>query len=537
MKKSLQSLVLLLMALTVPVTATAAYDQLADGVYMDGTTLYITSGVTSLGDLQVDPSTVYSFAAVPPSCAANTFTGYGATLHIPAASYGAYFTDDYWSNFLNMSNDAVEPTGVFLSESELEVIKGNTYSLTATITPSNASLCTVHWTSTDPSVASVNGGTLNTLAAGECDVIVTCLSMQAVCHVTVIETAVQITLDTHEARLLPNHSLTINLTLDPPLETALKVTSSNPEVAAARLMSGVVQVVGLSEGSTMIVVSSTDGKAIPDSCIITVYTEHGDVNCDGYVNISDITKLIDFLLSDNPEGLSVDNADTNSDGNVNISDVTTLIDYLLSGHWPYSYYDDYWVDLGLPSGTLWATMNIGASSPEDYGDYFAWGETKPKDVYSKENYKWYKSDANGSGYTKYCRRTYSGYNGFADNKMRLDLEDDAAYVNWGPQWRMPTQGQQQELIENCTWTWTAINGVNGQLVTGPNGNSIFLPAAGLHGWGLDGWNGNYFSCNLYALYDYYACYMFFSSDGAGWVGYQYTRENGFTVRAVRASQN
>ena len=537
MKKSLQSLVLLLMALLVPATATAAYEQLAEGVYKDGTTLYISSGVTSLGDLQINPSEIYSFAAIPPACVENTFTGYGATLHMPAASYGAYFLADYWCNFVIMQNDAVEPIGLVLSESVLEMIKGNTYSLTATVTPSNASLRMVQWSSTDPSVISVNNGMLKALNVGECDIISTCLGLQAVCHVTVIETAVQITLDMHEARLLPNHSLIITPTLNPPLETSLEVVVSNHEVAAARLMNGVVQVVGLTEGSTMIVVSSTDGKAIPDSCVVTVYTEHGDVNCDGYVNISDITNLIDYLLSDNPGGLSVDNADTNSDGNVNISDVTTLIDYLLSGHWPYSYYDDYWVDLGLPSGTLWATMNIGASSPEDYGDYFAWGETKPKDVYGKGNYKWYKSDANGSGYTKYCRRTYFGYNGFADNKMTLDFEDDAAYVNWGPQWRMPTQGQQQELIENCTWTWTTINGVNGQLATGPNGNSIFLPAAGLYGWGLDGWDGQYFSCNLYALYDYYACHMFFSSGGAGWVGYQYTRENGFTVRAVRASQN
>lgn len=95
MKKSLQSLVLLLMALLVPMTATAAYDQLADGVYMNGSTLYISSGVTSLGSLQVNPSVIYCYATIPPACGANTFTGYGATLHVPTASMVNYFSAQY----------------------------------------------------------------------------------------------------------------------------------------------------------------------------------------------------------------------------------------------------------------------------------------------------------------------------------------------------------------------------------------------------------------------------------------------------------
>lgn len=123
MKKSLQSLILLLMALTVPVTATAAYDQLADGVYMDGTTLYITSGVTSLGDLQIDPSEIYCYAAIPPACMANTFTGYGATLHVPAAGMVSYFTALYWYNFNNILSDAIEPLSVTMNtfDAELEI--------------------------------------------------------------------------------------------------------------------------------------------------------------------------------------------------------------------------------------------------------------------------------------------------------------------------------------------------------------------------------------------------------------------------------
>ena len=327
MKKALQSLILLLVAL-LPLSASADYVQLADGVYRDGSTLYITSGVTALGPLQVNPSVIYSFAAVPPACVENTFTGYGATLHMPATSYGAYFVADYWGNFANIYNDAVEPTGVTISSAEEELIVGNVINLTATVAPGNASLRTVVWSTTDAAVATVSGGQVTALAAGECDIVATCLDKQAQCHVTVIAPTIYITLDKHEARLLPNHSLTITPTMSP-IATSLKVTVSNPEVAAARLMNGVVQVVGLAEGTTMIVVSSADGQAVPDACMVTVYTEIGDVNCDGFVNISDVTDLIDYLLSSDGNGISKTNADCDKDGSVNIADVTTLIDYLL----------------------------------------------------------------------------------------------------------------------------------------------------------------------------------------------------------------
>ena len=134
---------------------------------------------------------------------------------------------------------------------------------------------------------------------------------------------------------------------------------------------------------------------------------------------------------------------------------------------------EYAVDLGLPSGTLWADRNVGADAPEAYGDYFAWGETEPKDHYDWSTYKWYNNSE--TTLTKYCTDSYDGT---VDNKTVLDLEDDAAYVNMGAAWRMPTLAEQEELKNNCTWTWTTQNGVEGCKVTGPNGNSIFLPPAG-----------------------------------------------------------
>ena len=180
------------------------------------------------------------------------------------------------------------------------------------------------------------------------------------------------------------------------------------------------------------------------------------------------------------------------------------------------------VDLGLPSGTLWADRNVGADSPEDYGDYFAWGETSTKSTYDWSTYKWFKGDYDTM--TKYCP---------VDNKTVLDLEDDAAYVNMGTEWRMPTYNEQKELYSQCTWTWTTQNGTNGYKVTGPNGKSIFLPAAGYRDVSrlyYAGSYGYYWSASLIESDPHDAWYLFFDS------GYRRTsdayRYRGHTVRAV-----
>ena len=134
------------------------------------------------------------------------------------------------------------------------------------------------------------------------------------------------------------------------------------------------------------------------------------------------------------------------------------------------------VDLGLPSGTLWATCNVGAYSAGDYGDYFAWGEVQPKKYYSWGTYKWCNKAWNKL--TKYCDNTDCGDKGFADNLTTLEACDDAATVNLGNGWRTPSQTEIQELIDNCRCGWWKLNRTIGLLFTGPNGNSIFLPAGG-----------------------------------------------------------
>lgn len=131
------------------------------------------------------------------------------------------------------------------------------------------------------------------------------------------------------------------------------------------------------------------------------------------------------------------------------------------------------IDLGLPSGTLWSCCNVGASTPEDYGDYFAWGETKTKKIYSNDTYNW----CIGDSLTKYNTKMIAGYRGFVDNKIILDNDDDAAMMNWGG-WSTPTREEFLELINLCTWTKKSVSGVNGYIVTCYNDKSIFIPAAG-----------------------------------------------------------
>lgn len=133
--------------------------------------------------------------------------------------------------------------------------------------------------------------------------------------------------------------------------------------------------------------------------------------------------------------------------------------------------DHDFVDLGL--SVLWATTNVGADSPSDAGDHFAWAETTPKDIYDTDNCRYIKSKTGSLDvYEKYMENglTFRG-----DGKTILDLEDDAARQNWGENWRMPTAAEIHELLDNCTWE---LQENKGYKVTGPNGNSIFLPFTG-----------------------------------------------------------
>lgn len=172
-----------------------------------------------------------------------------------------------------------------------------------------------------------------------------------------------------------------------------------------------------------------------------------------------------------------------------IDNSTTNVNVTINGH--------KFVDLGLPSGTLWAETNIGASTPYEDGDYFAWAETKPKSRYSLDNQK-------------------STVNKYKDGKTTLDAADDAATANWGSSCRMPTTTEMKELKDKCTWTWKSnYNGASGYLVKGSNGNSIFLPATGLRDeedFVFHGTEGNYWSSQTLKIGKYTAELLSFSND-------------------------
>lgn len=173
-----------------------------------------------------------------------------------------------------------------------------------------------------------------------------------------------------------------------------------------------------------------------------------------------------------PKGISIDSlirklpgVVIDGNGDITLKGLDGKVSVIIyHGREIYNVNDARYVNLGL--SVNWATCNVGAEKPEDYGDYFAWGETddEKKDEYWWTSYKY----CNGSNksLTKYCYDSRYGLNGFVDNKTVLEPDDDVAHVIWGGKWRMPTVDEFNELIDSCTWTWTNRNGVNGYKVTG-----------------------------------------------------------------------
>ena len=381
----------------------------AGAIGAEVTNLYVGSEVSGIKGLQVNPTKIYSYAAVPPICDEQTFLGYNAELHVPASSLAAYFTAPYWCNFTNIVGDAVELIALSLDKTSIEALVGSMVTLTATLDPNEAVPNEIIWTTSNESVATVEDGMVTLTGPGECDIMAACQSKMAVCHVTatvimatevilsqesakleigssltltatvipddatykavtwattdstvavvsdgvitaigtgecfiiascgecqamcrviVVEHLIYITLDEHDVDLLPNHIITLTPSITP-VSTDLVVTSRDPSVAAARLANGLIQVVGVKEGSAMITLNSADGYAEPDSCLVTVYTEIGDVNSDGFVNVTDVTTLISQVTLAEGSEFFLENADVNYDGVVNITDVTLLINYIM----------------------------------------------------------------------------------------------------------------------------------------------------------------------------------------------------------------
>lgn len=313
-----------------------------------------------------------------------------------------------------------------------------------------------------------------------------------------------VTLDKSTCTLYEGESVELIASVLPQNATDKTLTWSSSNTSVATVSEGVVTAV--SQGSVTITAKSNDGSNISASCQLTVEKK--------VVPVEPVGSAIRLWYNGSYQEIPVSNIDS----------ITFVAGDPYNGH--------EYVDLGLPSGLKWATCNVGAESPEDYGDYFAWGETSGynsgKTYFYWDSYKY--CNGSSSTITKYCTR--SNY-GTVDNKTVLEAADDAASVNWGGSWRMPTDAEMTELRTKCIWTWTTQNGVKGYKVVGPNGNFLFLPAAGyrfVSDLDLAGSYGNYWSSSLDTFYSGGACSLGFDSGSHDW--YCNDRYCGFSVRPV-----
>ena len=213
-------------------------------------------------------------------------------------------------------------------------------------------------------------------------------------------------------------------------------------------------------------------------------TLKGDVNGDGEVNVTDVTMIVEHVLGQNNSSFIAANADVNGDGSITVTDVAEAVNIILDGNGgntPQAYLtcpDDHHphlIDLGLPSGTKWACCNLDDNptklSPTNYGGYYAWGEVKEKTCYDWSTYV-------------HCEGSYDTCHDLGSDIAGTQY--DVAHYQWDGSWMMPSLDQIKELMDNCSFEWMTLNGVNGRRFTGNNGGMIFLPATGSrHGDDLD----------------------------------------------------
>lgn len=438
-------------------------------------------------------------------------------------------------------------TGLSLDKYSLSLNEGEEYTLSPTITPSNAANTALTWTSSDESVATVNqAGKVTAVSKGTATIKAETQDgseRYASCSVTVIRLVSSIVFDKTSFVLYTGQTETIMATVSPAdaNDTGITWTSSNTSIASVS-SSGVVT--GKAPGNVTITAKANDASGKEVKCEVEVRQSVTGITLD--------QPSLDFLPGDSgtliatvsPSNAynkvldwSLDNSSvaTVEDGLVKAlvkgkatitvsakdgSGITAKCSIVVSNPCPEGA-----VDLGLKTAEgyrlYWAKSNLSTNglcaNPEDYGNHYAWGEIEPKSEYNWTSYKWWYNN----GVTKYCQDfsedCWDG-NGSPDNKTVIAPEDDAAHVKLGENWRIPTYTEWMDLTTSCTWTWTTENGVSGSSVTGANGNKIFLPAAGLpsdSGSGLiyEGKEGDYWSSSLtpYGAFRAYYLYLSFST--------------------------
>ncbi|MBO7112419.1 MAG: Ig-like domain-containing protein [Bacteroidaceae bacterium] len=450
-------------------------------------------------------------------------------------------------------------TSISLNKTTLTLEEGATSTLTVKYTPSDATDKSTVWKSTDTKVATVtSAGKVTAVKPGSATITAKCGNYESSCKVTVNTKTIalsSISIDKTSLTLEEGTSSTIYIEYEPSNATDKNTTweSTNTQVATVN-SNGMVSAVGA--GSATII--ATCGK-LEKTCRVTVTSK-----TIALTSIS-LNKTTLALEEGSTSTLSVIYSPSNatdkntawktSDSGIAVVDNTGRVTAVKAGNTiiiaSCSGKDAYcnvtvtaknlatgmnngheWVDLGL--SVKWATCNVGASKPEGYGDYYAWGETSIKSSYTFENYRFYDDDDGNAMLSKYNTRSVRGP---IDNKTTLDLKDDVARQKWGSSWRMPTIKDFQELIDNCVWTWTTQNGVKGYKVTskksGYTDRSIFLPAAGCRidtDLGYVGTFGYYWSSSLKTDNPDSAYYIDFSSGGVGW--YEDLRYPGRSVRPV-----
>lgn len=477
----------------------------------------------------------------------------------------------------------VSVTAVSLNKSTLSLKVGESSTLRATISPSDATDKGVIWTSNRTSVATVSSsGVVTGKAAGTAVITVRTNDggKTSTCNVTVTSNpepggeinVSQISISPSSATLAVGGTRQFSVTITPANATNQEVSwsSSNSSVASVN-SDGLVT--AKAEGQATITVTSKDG-GFSSRATVTVSSESqepgsyslspnpldfGDVKVGSEstnrVMIRNTGKRpIQFSKVTSGDGVYLDmtvpftlavgegrsfkvtfvpsevrkywvliSFTTDADNEAEL-----LVQGNSTGQSGYSATTPEAVDLGL--SVKWASFNVGATKPEGYGDYFAWGETKPKSTYTWTTYTLAKGSH--TSLTKYCTDESYGYNGFTDGKKRLDSSDDAATASLGKGWRMPTVSELEELKRNCERTWTTVNGVVGCLLTSTiNGNSIFIPQAGVRAdsGNMSTSGGYYWTSDL--DYDPYSAYNILFNENT--LGYSaIARFCGLPIRAV-----
>ena len=488
---------------------------LATGITLDQTSLAMNSGTTAQLTAAISPETAFAsilWSSSDESVATVDANGLvtavaGGTCTITATAGGSLQTATCTITITQMVTEIVLPSTTLLME------YGSTERLTATVLPETAANKNVTWSCSDDNIIELtSNGIATAVGYGTC--VVTCTAadgsgVSATCEITVPLYVTGITLSESSLTIAKGDNQMLSAMVAPANATITTVAwSSSDESIATVNQSG--QVTAISEGSCTIFCSSTDGSNVTATCEVTVW----NLTLSATILPLELEGYQRLTASSVPSGITVPSL-TWTSSNESVAEVTksglvSAVGYGtcfitcaadgsgLTAICRVNVVSDY-VDLGLPSGTLWATCNIGASSPEDYGDNFAWGETEGyydgKTTFNWSTYKW----CNGTSrtMTKYCSNTNYGNDGFTDGLTELELEDDAAYVNWGAAWRMPSIDQLDELVTQCLWTWTKRNNIGGYEVKGSNGNTIFLPAAGKcrdSSFEYRGYRGRYWSC-------------------------------------------